>query len=84
MSDDVFGSKLISAGIPLLVLEGWLLDPQVSLGNGTIGSIFDALEDLDAQQCIDKCLVLYEVHEALAGSVIVRMNEGTYGILSVV
>ena len=35
----------------------------------TSGSLFDALEDLDADQCLDRCVGLNQARSALEGSV---------------
>jgi len=75
---DCFGSKLIQNGIPMTTIESWLLDPQVNMGNGQYKSLFDALEDLNASDCILICMKLYEVQSALEGSIIIRVNHGDY------
>ena len=51
---DTFGSALIAEGISEKLLKEWSLDPQVQLEDGTLGSIFDALEDMDAAACLAK------------------------------
>jgi len=37
-------------------IKAWSVDPQVPLPGGSKGSIFDALEDLDVQDCLGKAL----------------------------
>ena len=49
--NDPFCCDLLEAGLPLNVITAWAKDPQVFLGDGTSGSLFDALEDLDANEC---------------------------------
>ncbi len=53
---DPFGARVLAAGIPLATIHEWSVDPQVK-GR----SIFDQLEDQDADQCIDTMKKLAEV-----------------------
>jgi nucleoside diphosphate kinase len=54
-SQDAFCRAMTSAGIKEAVIRQWSVDPQVKIEqSGKKGSLFDALEDLDAQACIDK------------------------------
>ena len=64
-ADDVFGKVLLAAGIPEETIKKWSSDPQVTYDAETAtkagkekGSIFDALEDLDYQACLDKCVAI--------------------------
>jgi hypothetical protein len=50
---DPFGRKLIKAGISPNTIYQWSVDPQVK-GK----SLFDQLEDLDADDCIAKSIEL--------------------------
>ena len=43
----------MAAGIDAKTIESWQEDPQVNCG-GERGSLFDFLEDLDADDCISK------------------------------
>jgi len=55
---DQFGKALLEAGVRLKTIKDWTLDPQISFGNKmnpTTKSIWDTIEDMDAQTCIDKC-----------------------------
>merc|ERR1719331_3652106 len=55
---DAFGKALLNAGVRPKTIKDWSLDPVVSYGdklNPTKKSIWDTLEDMDAQACIDKC-----------------------------
>eukprot|EP00931_Biecheleriopsis_adriatica_P021647 TRINITY_DN140_c0_g1_i3.p1 TRINITY_DN140_c0_g1~~TRINITY_DN140_c0_g1_i3.p1 ORF type:complete len:343 (-),score=85.44 TRINITY_DN140_c0_g1_i3:423-1391(-) len=54
ISEDSFGAAMIGAGIPESVIKSWSVDPQVTLEDQKMGSIFDQLEDLDATPCLDK------------------------------
>ena len=56
--EDPYGAYLLSRGVPKRVLAEWSVDPAVALPDGTKGSIFDALEDLDAVPLADIALRL--------------------------
>jgi len=65
ISDDSFGKALLARGVPEATIKKWSSDPQVKYDADTAketgkakGSIFDALEDLDYQACIDKCVAI--------------------------
>jgi hypothetical protein len=51
--EDPFALGLMAAGIDAKTVESWQEDPQVNCG-GERGSLFDFLEDLDADDCISK------------------------------
>jgi nucleoside diphosphate kinase len=50
---DPFGSRLVAAGVSVETIKAWSVDPQVK-GK----SLFDQLEDLDADDCVAKALEL--------------------------
>lgn len=50
---DTYGKGLIAAGVPAATIAAWSSDPQVKGG-----SIFDALEDLGAKDCLMKARIL--------------------------
>lgn len=56
--DDIFGKKLLKAGVSEAMIKAWSVDPQVNLGDGKKGSIFDQLEDLDVEPCAAKAVEL--------------------------
>lgn len=56
--DDKFGSVLQQAGIKQARLKEWFKDPQVKISDSAYGSLFDALEDLDADECLEKLKAL--------------------------
>ena len=65
IADDPFGKALLDAGVPEATIKKWSSDPQVPYDGATAketgkakGSIFDALEDLDYQACLDKCVAI--------------------------
>merc|ERR1740121_2370209 len=56
---DSWGKALLAADVRPKTIKDWCLDPQVMYGEKlapTTKSIWDTLEDMDAQPCIDKCL----------------------------
>merc|ERR1719461_189500 len=40
------------------MIKAWSKDPQVKISDSETGSLFDALEDMSAQECCDKALTL--------------------------
>jgi len=56
---DPWGKALLNAGVRPKSIKEWSLDPAVSYGstlNPTVKSIWDTVEDMDSQACIDKCV----------------------------
>ena len=51
---DAVVRTLLDAGITEETLKAWTVDPRVPMPDGTQGSLFDALEDLDLAACIEK------------------------------
>jgi hypothetical protein len=50
---------LLDAGVSLQTLKDWSVDPRVAIDEeGNMGSVFDALEDLDVNDCLAKMLLL--------------------------
>jgi hypothetical protein len=61
---DPFGRTLRAKGMTPAQLKAWWVDPVVNYdGAGAKGSVFDKLEDLDADQCVDKLVQLMEVNK---------------------
>jgi len=55
---DSWGKALLAACVKPKTIKDWSLDPQVTYGDKlapTTKSIWDTIEDMDAQECIDKC-----------------------------
>jgi hypothetical protein len=50
---DPFGKRLIDSGVSVDTIKTWSIDPQVK-GK----SLFDSLEDLDADECVKKAVEL--------------------------
>lgn len=62
--EDDYCKAMLKAGIPQNVIEEWTKDPQVKiLPDGKRGSLFDALEDLDADACLAKAKELYKLQQ---------------------
>jgi len=55
---DVFGRLMLSEGMTFETIKSWSVDPQVNIGDGKMGSVFDALEDLDVDNCLTKVVQL--------------------------
>jgi len=53
LADDPFGAAMLKAGIPEETIMAWTKDPQVEFEGGK-GSLFDLLEDLNADECLAK------------------------------
>jgi len=55
---DKFGRSLLSEDMSVETIKAWSVDPQVTIGEGKKGSIFDQLEDMDVDECLAKVLSL--------------------------
>jgi len=62
IKDDPFGAKLLEAGLSAETLKSWSVDPQVALTKGK-GSLFDALEDMDADECVKTMVALSKLQK---------------------
>ena len=65
IADDPFGKAMLDAGISEATIKKWSSDPQVVYDAETAkatgkakGSIFDALEDLDYEECLARCVAI--------------------------
>ena len=65
IAEDSFGKALLEAGVPEATIKKWSSDPQVKYDEETAkalgklkGSIFDALEDLDYEACVARCVAV--------------------------
>lgn len=59
---DTFGKAILAKGIPLATIKAWSVDPRVEVPGGGKGSVFDALEDLDSEDCLKKLAQLYALN----------------------
>jgi hypothetical protein len=62
LEKDGFGQALLSAGLSKGRILDWSVDPQVILPDGSKGSVFDALEDMDAEDCLSKLVELNKLN----------------------
>jgi len=62
LEKDAFGTALLEAGIPAKVIKEWCRDPQVTIDEGKMGSCFDALEDKDADPCLETLTDLWTLN----------------------
>lgn len=65
LEDDAFGKALLEK-IPKATVEEWSVDPRVTISvDGTKGSVFDELEDLDVDECLKRLVELNELNANL-------------------
>ena len=55
---DPFGKALLKSGLSKKTIKEWSVDPRVTLPGGDKGSVFDALEDMDVDDCLAKLVEL--------------------------
>jgi len=60
---DPYGAALLAAGLDSAALLEWAGDPTVSV-DGTKGSLFDALEDMNAPECTAKAFAIWTEQQA--------------------
>ena len=58
VATDGFGKALLGAGLSKKTIAEWSVDPRVTLPGGDKGSVFDALEDMDVDDCLAKLVEL--------------------------
>merc|ERR1712187_634072 len=59
--NDAYCRALTKAGITEATIKAWSVDPQVKYENGKKGSIWDAIEDLNATPCLEKVKRLQDI-----------------------
>lgn len=59
--NDSYCRALVKAGVSEETIKAWSVDPQVKLDTGKKGSIWDALEDLNATPCLEKTKKLQDL-----------------------
>ena len=62
IENDAFGKAILSKGIPLGTIKEWSVDPRVELPGGGKGSVFDTLEDMDYDDCLETLEKLHKVN----------------------
>lgn len=59
VTQDEYGKALLAAGLAKKRIREWSTDPRIMIdGEGTMGSLFDALEEMDAPECLEKLVEL--------------------------
>lgn len=66
IKEDGFGRALIEAGLSVETIKEWSVDPRVELPEGGKGSVFDALEDTDADECLKLLVELNKLNSGKA------------------
>lgn len=51
---DNFGKALLDSGLTKKTIDEWSVDPRITLPGGEKGSVFDAVEDLNVDDCLAK------------------------------
>lgn len=62
--DDPFGKALLEAGIQSQRIAEWFKDPQVQTTDSSKGSLFDTLEDMNVDECLQKLTNLNDLNSA--------------------
>jgi hypothetical protein len=62
IEEDVFGKALLDSGLSKDTIHAWSVDPRVKQPDGSEGSVFDALEDTDAADCVAKLVELNKLN----------------------
>jgi hypothetical protein len=61
--DDLeFGKALLASGLSKETIQDWSVDPRIIQLDRTQGSVFDALEDMDVEDCLAKLVTLNEIN----------------------
>jgi len=61
---DEFGAQMIAAGISKETIKAWSVDPRVKISATEEGSLFDNLEDINADACLEKAIALNKLATA--------------------
>ena len=63
LKSDPFGKSLLDAGLSARRIKAWFQDPQIKINaEGGSGSVFDALEEMDADECLQKLAELNKLN----------------------
>jgi len=63
IENDAFGKALVKAGLSKNTIKAWSVDPRITLPGGEKGSVFDALEDLNAEACLAKLVEINKLNK---------------------
>jgi nucleoside diphosphate kinase len=62
IASNSFGALLMAGGMKGEMIKEWTVDPQVNIEADKKGSIFDALEDMDVDDCCAKLMALSKLN----------------------
>lgn len=62
VEEDPFGRALLDAGLTKEAIMEWSVDPRIDQPDGSKGSVFDALEDLDVGECLARMIELNDLN----------------------
>mmetsp|Transcript_17864 Transcript_17864/g.49539 ORF Transcript_17864/g.49539 Transcript_17864/m.49539 type:complete len:380 (-) Transcript_17864:228-1367(-) len=63
LKKDPLGKALLDAGLSKKTIKQWCLDPQIKVSDTETGSVFDALEDMDVEECIETLVRLDQLNK---------------------
>jgi len=68
---EAFGAAMLEAGVSAATIKAWSVDPQVNLPNkdGKKGSLFDSVEDTNADVCLARLVETNKVNEPAVAAV---------------
>ena len=64
LHDDPFGKALLEAGVSKERVIEWFKDPQLQTTDSSTGSLFDAVEDMDVDDCLQKMADINKLNSA--------------------
>jgi hypothetical protein len=59
---DKLGKTLLESGISKQRILEWSKDPQIHVSESTTRSVFDTLEDMNVQECVNKLIALNKLN----------------------
>jgi hypothetical protein len=62
LEEDDFGKLLLNSGLSKKTIKEWSVDPRITMPGGEKGSVFDALEDMDVDDCLTKLIELNDLN----------------------
>jgi hypothetical protein len=64
VDEDSFGKALLDVGLSKSKVTAWFKDPQIKIDDSSAsGSVFDALEDMDVEDCLLKLAELHKLNK---------------------
>eukprot|EP00746_Dinoflagellata_sp_MGD_P164913 gnl/MRDRNA2_/MRDRNA2_93864_c0_seq1.p1 gnl/MRDRNA2_/MRDRNA2_93864_c0~~gnl/MRDRNA2_/MRDRNA2_93864_c0_seq1.p1 ORF type:complete len:414 (+),score=102.63 gnl/MRDRNA2_/MRDRNA2_93864_c0_seq1:97-1242(+) len=64
--EDEFGAQLLAAGVLKETIKAWSVDPRVKISETEEGSLFDNLEDINSDVCLEKAVCFNKLATAAA------------------